>query len=462
MIKVLVPPLSCMIQLSLLRLRMKISDYNDRTVHNASELATAIVVNASKVKNTLTKLDLYGNQISDRGGEALTEAVKRWASPSPDWETFASGLGLDWDWKPSVQVKVESSRSKIDDKINQAIVQDLVIDLGLPLSMGERDSVIRFIKKVDPKYSVVSRRSISRQYMPELYDKMILNLKSICNEARWVSLTLDTWTDRRKRSYFAATGHTIISENFKSFVLAFKELNGIHNGPLLLSELNAVISTFSLDSKLVRLVTDSASNNLTPFRGFVVPGFESYFVPDDVDDDTANDFENDSGSDVEASSDDDSDETDEIYFESPDVFRIPCFSHTLQLFGKDGLKKTGVSAKNALEKCSAITKLSHQSTHFAERLERINVSIPSPNKTRWNSQYDTLCKIVSMPTESLNQILKDLYKPDLCLSGKDISILNEFADVLAFFSEATKQSLSDKKKWKWKTMYAVADIGLKA
>ncbi|CAF1239179.1 unnamed protein product [Didymodactylos carnosus] len=115
----------------------------------------------------------------------------------------------------------------------------------------------------------------------------------------------------------------------------------------------------------------------------------------------------------------------------------------IQLCVKDGLKKTGVSTKNALEKCSAITKLSHQSTHFAERLERINVLIPSPNKTRWNSQYDTLCKIVSMPTERLNQILKDFGKPELCLSGKDISILNEFVDVLAFFSEATVQAQAE-------------------
>ncbi|CAF1357085.1 unnamed protein product, partial [Didymodactylos carnosus] len=73
-----------MTQLSSLALCMELSDFNDRTAQNTSEIITIIVVNgggealakALKVNNTLTRLVLRNNQISDRGAEALAEALK--------------------------------------------------------------------------------------------------------------------------------------------------------------------------------------------------------------------------------------------------------------------------------------------------------------------------------------------------------------------------------------------------
>ncbi|CAF1277372.1 unnamed protein product, partial [Didymodactylos carnosus] len=75
-IKVLVPQLSYMTQLSSLTLRMKLRDSSDTTTQNAFELVAAFVVNELKANNTLTQLALADNQISERGVEALAEALK--------------------------------------------------------------------------------------------------------------------------------------------------------------------------------------------------------------------------------------------------------------------------------------------------------------------------------------------------------------------------------------------------
>ncbi|CAF4938823.1 unnamed protein product, partial [Rotaria sp. Silwood2] len=40
-------------------------------------------------------------------------------------------------------------------------------------------------------------------------------------------------------------------------------------------------TAFSIGNKVVRLITDNASNNLSAIGELVIPGFESYFINDD-------------------------------------------------------------------------------------------------------------------------------------------------------------------------------------
>ena len=65
------------------------------------------------------------------------------------------------------------------------------------------------------------------------------------------------------------------------------------------------INTFGIQTKLVRLVTDNAANNIKAFQDLIIPGFEQYFE-NEVDDD---DGEAASDIDPDAIDDDDSDET---------------------------------------------------------------------------------------------------------------------------------------------------------
>ena len=91
-------------------------------------------------------------------------------------------------------------------QLSQAIVSNLIIDLGLPLALVERPSFISFMNLIDPKFTITSRRTLSRSIIPRLYNRMNNELKRFCDEVEFVSLTLDIWTDRRMRAFYAMTG----------------------------------------------------------------------------------------------------------------------------------------------------------------------------------------------------------------------------------------------------------------
>jgi hypothetical protein len=156
-------------------------------------------------------------------------------------------------------------------QLSQSIVKNLIIDLGLPLSIVERQPFIKFMYTVDPKFTLTSRRTLSRTTIPRLYDIMNDELKKFCIGSQFISLSLDIWTDRRLRAFFAMTGittiffkridsvsnyflflgHAFVDNVLKSYVLCFLPLYGSHTANLLLHTYENVVSMFDIQSKLV-------------------------------------------------------------------------------------------------------------------------------------------------------------------------------------------------------------------
>ena len=96
-------------------------------------------------------------------------------------------------------------------QLSQSIVENLIVELGLPISIVEREGFIRFMNIVDPKFSMTSRRTLSRSIILRLFDSMNDSLKRFCLQSQFISLTLDMWTDRRQRAFFAMTGMVELS-----------------------------------------------------------------------------------------------------------------------------------------------------------------------------------------------------------------------------------------------------------
>ncbi|CAF1511795.1 unnamed protein product [Adineta ricciae] len=363
-------------------------------------------------------------------------------------------------------------------QLSQSIVENLIIDLGLPLSIVERESFIKFMHDIDPKFTMFSRRTLSRSRIPHLFNNMNDELKKFCYQSQFISLTLDIWTDRRMRAFFAMTGmifscsntdentnvitsflylgHAFVGSQLKSYVLCFLPLYGSHTANLLLQTYENIVNSFDINGKLVRLVTDNASNNIKAYENLIIPGFESYFeTEDDDNDEGGSDIDLDGFLDEEANEPDipvdmkkDSNMIELIknsfdnVTSSNELLRIPCFAHSIQLVVNDGLKQTS-SIQSVLTKVAKIAKLSHSSTIFAEKLEQINKSIPKANKTRWNSQFNTIEKVLSIPSLELNDILITLKRKDLCLLTKDFDILNEFVSLFTLFADATTITQSE-------------------
>jgi len=114
-------------------------------------------------------------------------------------------------------------------------------------------------------------------------------------------------------------------------------------------QLEDTIANFNIEDKVVRIVTDNASNNLKAFDELIIPGFEVYFEPEDDEDEHYNESDED-----EAESEE---KCEEYHVNDQDErLRLPCFSHTLHLTVGDGLKDCEI-AKSALAKVAKIAKL---------------------------------------------------------------------------------------------------------
>ena len=144
------------------------------------------------------------------------------------------------------------------------------------------------------------------------------------------------------RSYFGVTLHTIIEDKYKTFLLSFERLEGEHTSDKLAEEFDRIIQLYNLKDKVVRLITDNASNNLAAFDNLVLPRFDNYFeeIVDDLSESESSDKENDDYTSVpgeekqlQMHQTDDS-----IYHDTlinsatgEEYLRLPCFDHCLQL-----------------------------------------------------------------------------------------------------------------------------------
>ncbi|CAF3165254.1 unnamed protein product, partial [Rotaria sp. Silwood2] len=276
--------------------------------------------------------------------------------------------------------------------------------MSLPFSIVDNEAFKKFMLDVDPKYKMINRRDITRSFLPVMYKKCVKKLQDICNRSKYVSLTLDVWSDRRMRSYFGITLHTIVDDQYKTYLLSFERLTGKHSGDKLAAEFDRVIQLYNLKDKLVRIVTDNASNNQAAFDDLVLPGFDEYF--NDIDDDQ---------SELETSDKDTDDNecknnrlqtvevNDDIYgatLNAPseqEFLRLPCFAHSLQLVVHDGIKAAG-GALSSLKKVADLAKLAHTSTSFAERLEERHYSISRANHRKTLEDFVCLFELFNEAT----------------------------------------------------------------
>jgi hypothetical protein len=57
-------------------------------------------------------------------------------------------------------------------ELAQMIVQDLIIDLGLPLSIVEHPAFLRAMNTIDPRFTVLSRRTLCRESLSSTLEQV--------------------------------------------------------------------------------------------------------------------------------------------------------------------------------------------------------------------------------------------------------------------------------------------------
>jgi len=331
---------------------------------------------------------------------------------------------------PRKQLRMSDEPTKSNAQVEKLIVDFVVQDMQ-PLSIVEGAGFRNLLHGLNPKVKVMCTETLKSRLHVKLTD-MKSKLKEDLRSCAYVSTTADIWT-QQARSYIGVTCHWLGSDDFshRSVALAFRRFLGTHSYDKIASVLMDIHSEFDLDSsKIVNVVTDNGSNFIKAFKEYAEPGIF------DADSDTEEVHQVAIGDIFSECQSDDSD-CSVVYLPS----HVSCFSHTLNLLATtDASKAIEHDAvykrlyRSVAGKCTSLSNAAHQSSKAAETLfEVLGKTIPKPNSTRWNSEFDSYCVIYEL-REKINIAMERVHLPKF--SNQELSFLAEWIEVMRPISQA--------------------------
>ncbi|XP_061582587.1 uncharacterized protein LOC133448250 isoform X2 [Cololabis saira] len=352
--------------------------------------------------------------------------------------------------RKSPQEQGNSKQSKLPDnqaklavggaiRVSQGTVDRFLIRLicegHQPFSLVEQPAFREFAAALNPQYKMLSRPTVKRR-IAEAAAEMKTKLISHLGNINHVATTTDCWSAHQK-SYIGVTCHWIDGETFErgSVVLACKRLKGSHTFDVLAGVLDDIHCQYKIRGKVVRTTTDSGSNFVKAFSVF---GEQSQSEDDDAGSDT----------DQEGSeSDDDVEFQDAFSILEQDKgleYQLPkhqrCACHLLNLVATtdaDLADKKNDTYKRlsraAFGKRQALWNKSGRSHTAAEAVEdKCGLQLIRPNKTRWNSTYmavERIIRIIKEQGEDAIRCVCEELKVKM-FSQAEIAFLDEFCCVM--------------------------------
>lgn len=255
---------------------------------------------------------------------------------------------------------------------------------------------------------------------------MDANLKAALGDVDFVSTTADIWTVNNK-SFMGVTVHWINSTlQHNKAALACKRIRGRHIYDVIGAEIEEIHSSYGLHGKVVATVTDNASNFAKAFRVCQPCNLES-------------ESENEEGDDEEPTFTDvikalSTASGDDGQFSLPPHYR--CASHTINLISTSDVDKhlnlcadTKAVYRSSIAKCSALWTKASRSTLASEHVEEVSRrKLMVPTSTRWNSLYEAISRIITIPMNELKPLCIKLGIK--CLNEREYLFLQEYCTVM--------------------------------
>jgi len=314
--------------------------------------------------------------------------------------------------------------------LTMSVVNKLIIQCALPISLVDHPCFRSCLADFDPKYLPPCRQTVANTILPQMLQAKQNELASFLSKCDNISLTTDIWTDRRMHSFLGVTAHTFSDGKPCAHLLAFQVFSGSHTGQKIADAVESVVTQNNLSGKVRCIVTDNASNMMKAMSVMFDIG-EAVSVGNDVEVDDPSLWEDDCENDL---------------LNAFECEHISCFAHSLQLVVRDGLAAMTM-ARLLLGKTCKLSNLIHQSSLFRGVYEAAmgrGKIIPSANATRWNSLYCQLKVVVELDQSTVNTVLRQNNHENLVLSTRDLTQLKEIITLLEPFSEATLMTQGDK------------------
>ena len=132
----------------------------------------------------------------------------------------------------------------------------------MPLSLTENGHFRHFLSVADSKYQPVSHRTITLK-IESLVAETREKIKVLLAGADHVSVTVDIWSDRRKRGFLGVTGHVLATSEgvqLNSYLLACSRFEGVHTGERISEAFDSICHNYDIRQKLDFVICDNAAN----------------------------------------------------------------------------------------------------------------------------------------------------------------------------------------------------------
>jgi len=128
------------------------------------------------------------------------------------------------------------------------------------LSIVENKGFINLMNVTSPNFKIPSRRDISRR-LEGKYKSFQDLFKNELNKVKYISLTMDIWTDIHTQSYLGVTVHFEKNSKLTSGLLGVIDLQERHTSQYIADTLNEVCKQWDISLETITaIVTDGAAN----------------------------------------------------------------------------------------------------------------------------------------------------------------------------------------------------------
>ncbi|KAL4141795.1 hypothetical protein QTP88_004363 [Uroleucon formosanum] len=142
--------------------------------------------------------------------------------------------------------------------IDKSLIKMIVADYQ-PLSLVENVGFIEYTKKLQPLYSIPSRKVLTSKLLPQEYNAILLKIKSILLNVNDLSITTDMWTSDSNKSYITMTCHFIFDDQLYSPIIATKEVSDRHTGQNIAATLTNIFNDWNIANKIITVVSDNGT-----------------------------------------------------------------------------------------------------------------------------------------------------------------------------------------------------------